>query len=82
MSRSELLLEVDQWKVPEVPLLADGNFKVPEEVATSYHKLRERHSKARVPALARQRERERDKSRSKKKNSSPELRGLERVFLW
>ena len=65
MSRSELLLEADQWKVPEVPLLAEGNFKVPEEVATSYHKLRERHSKARVPALARQRER--DKSRSKKK---------------
>ena len=49
VSRSELLLEADQWKVPEVPLLADGNFKVPEEVATSHHKLRERHSKARVP---------------------------------
>ena len=58
MSRSELLLKADQWKVSEVPLLAEGNFKVPEEVATSYHKLRERRSKARVPALARQRERE------------------------
>ena len=81
MSRSELLLKADQWKVPEVPLLAEGNFKVPEEVATSYHKLRERHSKARVPALARQRERETKADQKKRGKSSPELRGLERVFL-